>query len=373
MDQAQQLANRIVVEDNIVVRAPIQQVYTRWDDFTRFPEFMSNVEEVRPLSGNRYHWVARIFGVKEEWDAEVTDREPERRISWRSYNGAQNAGTVMFSRLGPDKTEIRVRFEYTPPAGTFGKSIAQLTKPVKKEVKEDLKNFRQLVEGKKQPNQQSAMSPMSQQVNQILQQMPDLGNQVPELMEHVNGRQAGNVLGALTIPVAAGVAGGLATYYLYQGATKGFSITDPSTWISVPAANMARWRLGAAQSPFALSEPVSTPASIGSWSLLGACVASILGAVGLRFANKRNTSLFIGQWAPTFLGLSALVRMVGNRNMRHDQTATAISWGLLFASLGAIGASLINRIRGKKNDSLFIGQWAPTFLGGAVLARLLNR
>src|SRR5581483_2491425 len=187
---AQQTANRVVVEDNIVVKSPVQQVYSTWNDFARFPEFMSNVEEVRALSGNRYHWVARIFGIKEEWDADVTDREPERRISWRSTTGAQNAGMVSFSRLGPDKTEVRVRFEYTPPAGMFGKSLAQLAKPVKKEVKEDLKNFKHLIEGSGPTNQGF----ISQQVSDLLQKTPQLGQQMPELMDHVSGTQAGNVL-----------------------------------------------------------------------------------------------------------------------------------------------------------------------------------
>ena len=370
LDRAQQVASRIVVEDTIEVKAPIQQVYNRWNDFIRFPEFMSNVEEVRPLSGNRYHWVARIFGIRQEWDAEVTEREPERRISWRSISGVHNDGTVSFSRLGPDKTEIRVRFEYMPPAGMVGKSLAQLTRPAKKEVKEDLKNFRQLLEGKKMPSQQVSVS---YQVNQLLQQMPELGNQVPELLDQVNGRQTGTVLGALTIPVTAGVVGGLATYYLYQTTARRFAITHPSSWISVPAANIARFRVGGMQSPLMLREPTSTPAAIASWSLLGATAASIMGAAGFRFANRRHEALFVGQWAPTLLGMSALVRMVGNRNLRHDPAATAISWGLLSACFGAIGASLFHRIRGKRHDSLFVGQWAPTFIGAAVLARLLNR
>jgi uncharacterized membrane protein len=187
MDQAQMLANRIVVEDTIEVKAPIQQVYTRWNDFTRFPEFMSYVEEVRPLSGNRYHWVTRIFGIREEWDAEVTEREPERRISWRSVSGTPNAGTVSFSRLSPDKTEIRVRYEYMPPTSMFGKSLAQLTKPTKKVAKEDLRNFKLMMEGKKLPGQQSLVT---QQVRQLLQQMPELRSQAPELMEQVDGTQA---------------------------------------------------------------------------------------------------------------------------------------------------------------------------------------
>lgn len=366
---AQQVANRVVVEDNIVVKAPIQEVYNTWNDFTRFPEFMSNVEEVRPLSGNRYHWVARIFGIKEEWDAEVTERDPERRISWRSISGPQNAGTVSFSRLGPDKTEVRVRFEYLPPAGMFGKSLTQLSKPVKKEVKEDLKNFKHLIEGSGPTNQ----GLVSQQLSDLFQQSPQLSQQMPEVMEQISGSQVGNVLGALVIPVTAGVAGGIAAMVAYDKIAKSFSITDPSTWISAPRANLTRWRMGNIQSPLALSAPVSDQASIASWSLIGACIASILGAAGLRFANRRHQSLFIGQWAPTFLGLSLLVRTLGDRSLSHDKTTTVLSWGLLSASLGAILASLFNRVRGKRHDSLFIGQWAPTFLGASLLVRLLNR
>lgn len=366
---AQQLASRVVAEDNIVVKAPIQKVYGAWNDFTRFPEFMSNVEEVRPLSGNRYHWVARIFGIKEEWDAEVTERDPERRISWRSTSGSQNAGTISFSRLGPDKTEIRVRLEYTPPAGQFGKPLAQLTKPVKKEVKEDLKNFKQMIEGTRRPQQQQSADPLSQ----LLRQMPELRQQMPELAEQVAGSQPGNLLGALTVPITAGIVGGLASYYLYQKATPSFSLTDPSSWIAAPAAGLTRWGAGAVQSPLVSSQPVSTPAAAASWTLIGATGASILGAAGLRLANKRHTALFVGQWAPTFLGMSLLVRMLGNRNLRHDKTTTTLSWGLLSACFGAIFASLFNRISGKKHDSLFIGQWAPTFLGAALLVRLLNR
>jgi uncharacterized membrane protein len=55
-------------EEQITVRTPIHQAYEVWRDVTRFPQFMSNVEEVRPIGGNRYHWVARIFGIKQEWD-----------------------------------------------------------------------------------------------------------------------------------------------------------------------------------------------------------------------------------------------------------------------------------------------------------------
>jgi uncharacterized membrane protein len=357
MDQtAQQVGNRLVVEDSIDVKAPIQMVYNRWDDFTRFPDFMSSVEEVRPLSGNRYHWVARIFGIKEEWDAEVTEREPDRRIAWRSISGAQNAGTVSFSQLGPDRSEVRVRFEYTPPADTVGKALLQVTKATKREVKEDLRNFKRVVEGR-QPLQRGMQTGL-----------PGQGE-----LEEISGTEAGTMLGSLAVPLVTGIAGGVAAYYAYNKATKGFSLTDPSSWVRVPAANLARWRVGAVQSPFVSKQPISTPAAVASWTLVGASAASIVGAASLRFANQRKNALFVGQWAPTFLGMALLVRTIGDRNARHDLAATVVSWSLLSACLGAIGASLIQHLRGKRHDGLFVGQWAPTFLGAAILTRFLNR
>ena len=44
------------------------------------------------------------------------------------------------------------------------------------------------------------------------------------------------------------------------------------------------------------------------------------------------------------------------------QTAKLPSDTFLWASLGAIATSLVLQTLGKKEESLFIGQWAPTFL-----------
>lgn len=49
------------------------------------------------------------------------------------------------------------------------------------------------------------------------------------------------------------------------------------------------------------------------------------------------------------------------------------SWSVLGASLGSVIASAFHHVRGKRNDGLFIGQWAPTLMIGSSLVRLLNR
>lgn len=46
----------------------------------------------------------------------------------------------------------------------------------------------------------------------------------------------------------------------------------------------------------------------------------------------------------------------------EEQTAKLPSDLFLWAATGSIAASLTLRMMGKSNQSLFVGQWAPTFL-----------
>src|SRR5262245_7496848 len=116
----------LVFEDSIEVPTPIADAYRRWLDFPRFPDFMSQVEEVQPRGGNRYHWVARVFDMRQEWDAELTENDPMRRIAWRSVTGSFNSSVITFTSLGSNKTLVRVRHEYAHPVGRLGKSLDHL-------------------------------------------------------------------------------------------------------------------------------------------------------------------------------------------------------------------------------------------------------
>ena len=46
----------------------------------------------------------------------------------------------------------------------------------------------------------------------------------------------------------------------------------------------------------------------------------------------------------------------------EEQTAKLPSDLFLWAAVGSIGCSLLLQASGKKEESLFVGQWAPTFL-----------
>ena len=316
--------NNLVLEDSIEVPASINDIYRRWSDFPHFPQFMANVEEVTPRGGNRYHWVARIFGVKQEWDAEATEHDPMHRISWRSITGPYNAGTVTFTDLGNNRTQVRVRFEYTPPGGQAGQALDKLTQTTRREVREDLENFKKLYIGG--TTIAGLIQPLGQQ---------DEGG-------------LGRVLGPMIAPIAASVAGGIAAYIIGK-------------------------RLRESRMYAAANSPVAFPHAVAGWALTGACGASILGSALLRSRGRATDAIFVGQWAPTFLGMGILARMLGHRGVQTSLPTSVTSWTYFSAGLGAIATSAFLHLRGKREDGFFVGQWVPTFLNAALITRLFNR
>ena len=102
------------MEKTFEIGVPVHAVYNQWTQFEEFPQFMDGVKEVRQLDDTHLHWRAEIWGKEKEWDAEITEQEPDQRISWKSVSGAENAGTVRFEPLGADRTLVRLVMAYDP-------------------------------------------------------------------------------------------------------------------------------------------------------------------------------------------------------------------------------------------------------------------
>jgi len=130
------------VEKTIEVDRPVSTVYNQWTQFEDFPFFMEGVKEVRQLDDTHLHWRAEIWGKEKEWDAEITEQEPDKRISWKSVSGAPNAGTVRFEPVGPDRTRVRLTMAYEPEGvmENVGDSLGVFTARVEHDV-EEFKKF----------------------------------------------------------------------------------------------------------------------------------------------------------------------------------------------------------------------------------------
>jgi uncharacterized membrane protein len=130
------------VEKVIEVDCPVRTVYNQWTQFEEFPRFMDGVKEVRQLDDTHVHWHAEVWGKDKEWDAEITEQEPDNRISWKSISGAPNAGTVRFEPLGADRTKVRLAMAYEPEGAVenVGDSLGVFSARVQRTV-EDFKTF----------------------------------------------------------------------------------------------------------------------------------------------------------------------------------------------------------------------------------------
>ncbi len=133
-------------EKSIEVDVPVSTAYNQWTQFEEFPQFMDGVESVTQLDEKRLHWVAEIAGTRREWDAEIIDQEPDRRIAWRSIDGTGNAGVVTFRPVGEAKTEVTLELDVEPEG--LVETIGDKLGFVSKQAEGDLKEFKRFFESR---------------------------------------------------------------------------------------------------------------------------------------------------------------------------------------------------------------------------------
>ena len=132
------------IQKSIDVGVPARTAYNQWTQFEEFPRFMASVEQVRQVDDTHLHWRAVVAGRTKEWDAEITEQIPDKRIAWRSINGVQNAGVVTFHKIGENRTRVMLQMDYEPES--LVEKAGDAVGGVKLTTKGNLKRFKELVE-----------------------------------------------------------------------------------------------------------------------------------------------------------------------------------------------------------------------------------
>jgi uncharacterized membrane protein len=143
------MSTPIELHKTVHVRAPVEAVFHYFADYQNFPRFMTHVREVQMLDGDRSHWaVEGPAGVLVEWDARITELDPNRLIAWRTEPGSAvyHQGSVRFIPEGGG-TRMDIQLSYHPPAGSLGHAVAALfARDPKHEMDDDLLRFKSLLE-----------------------------------------------------------------------------------------------------------------------------------------------------------------------------------------------------------------------------------
>jgi hypothetical protein len=89
-------------------------------------------------------WKAKIAGKDKQWEAEITEQVPDKRIAWVSVDGTPNAGEVTFDLMESERTLITLTMEYKPEG--FLETAGDVLGIPSGQVEENLKRFRDFIE-----------------------------------------------------------------------------------------------------------------------------------------------------------------------------------------------------------------------------------
>ena len=134
------------IEQSVDVNVPVHTAYNQWTQFEEFPRFMENIESVEQHDETGLHWVAKIAGTTVEWDAEISEQVPDKRIVWYGANGPMRNGMVSFNPINGDITRVTLRIDYEPEGlvEQAGDKLGILSN----RVQGDLERFKEFIESR---------------------------------------------------------------------------------------------------------------------------------------------------------------------------------------------------------------------------------
>ena len=133
-----------MVQQAIEVGAPLHTVYEQLAAFENYPRFMSGVQRVTPIGDDRTHWVMDVEGHRREFDAQITERSMDRRVSWSTTDGPLLAETITLRPMGETRTQVVAQLEadiaFLMPTDRHGRET------LSRRLKDDLSTFKGLIE-----------------------------------------------------------------------------------------------------------------------------------------------------------------------------------------------------------------------------------
>jgi uncharacterized membrane protein len=105
---------------------------------------MEGVEEVRQINAKHLNWRVMLAAKQQEFETEITEQIPDKRIAWRTVDGTDNAGVVTFHRLTGATSRIMLQMAYEPE-GLLEKA-GDLLGIASHRVQGDLERFKQYIE-----------------------------------------------------------------------------------------------------------------------------------------------------------------------------------------------------------------------------------
>ena len=105
---------------------------------------MEGVEEVRQIDETHLHWVAEIGGQREEWDAEITEQNPDSASPGRRPAASATPASSRSTSLSDERSKIMLQLDWE--AEGMVEKVGTMLGQDDRQVSGDLERFKELVE-----------------------------------------------------------------------------------------------------------------------------------------------------------------------------------------------------------------------------------
>ena len=152
--QAEPGSGAVQLHASIAVDRPCNELYRFWRQLDNLPRFMRYLREVQVIDAEHSHWIAAgPAGSSLEWDSVVTEDRPGELIAWHSAPDSPMhiAGHVRFEKAtNGEGSLVHLNLRYEPPSGLMGAAASAAARLLavisKRQLKGDLRRFKQLIE-----------------------------------------------------------------------------------------------------------------------------------------------------------------------------------------------------------------------------------
>lgn len=139
-----------LVSRAVTINAPRAEIFSRFRDMARWPEWSANVERVDVNESGDLHFVSIDPSGAVEWDGTITEETENKLLAIASVPDSQVPITARYEfrdAPGGRGTEIHGIVAYEPPGGSLARYAAKLTQREPGiQLRRDLKRFKSLIE-----------------------------------------------------------------------------------------------------------------------------------------------------------------------------------------------------------------------------------
>jgi uncharacterized membrane protein len=135
------------IQQSIDIKVPVRVAYNQLTQFEEYPRFMETIANVRQLDGTHLHWTGTTVGRNIEWDAEITEQQPDKCIAWRNVSGPHSAGKVEVEPLGQEYARVTLTMECEPET-LFASRPGDAEMAIRRQLEQDLARFKSFIEAR---------------------------------------------------------------------------------------------------------------------------------------------------------------------------------------------------------------------------------